>query len=161
MLSAVKDLAFQSPLSIHCERHEKINMVKALFKDNKYFIENKIMKICEMEVDNQFQLILQDNKNYSLVIIENSEFDHVLRSMKCKVNEVVYFIKDGGSEVFETYIVNEYKVVQKVGEVDQNHQIKWLLNQNILERRKDFQGLHFKAFAEQDGVWTKINDKHD
>lgn len=104
-------------------------------------------------------MVITDCQSLTLVVFTNTTSDNILQKMECKINQQVYFLSVDAKEVFETYTINNHKIVQKIGEIDNQQVLKWLKNPNFIERRMNFYGIHFKALVEQDGIWAKIEDK--
>ena len=148
---------FKSPLKVQSEKTHQISLAKELFANENYINFQRINTICDTEVGDKVQMVITDCQSLTLVVLKTS--NTILQKMKCNINQQVYFLSFDMKEIFETYTINGHKIVQKVGEINNKHSMKWIQNPYFMERRMDFYGIHFKALVEQDGIWAKIDDK--
>ena len=153
--SVLNQLHFKSPFNIQSEKAHQVSLTKELPSNDIYINVQRSNTICDTEVE--AQMVITDCQSLTLVVLKNAT--SILEEMECKVNEQVYFLNVDTKEVFETYIINNNKIVQKVGEINNELDMKWFQSANFIERRMDFYGIHFKALVEQDGIWAKIDDK--
>ena len=157
----IKGLEMKPPLKIdNGYRKEKlIYIAKDIYKNQELVKFTKLDSICNVELDARFEMVIKDQKSLILLIVQTDEFSQIKLELKCKINEEVYLLDKDANKIFETYVINNNRVFREIGEVNENQEFKWTESQNILQRRDDFHGAHLRAMVEQDGIWTRINDR--
>ena len=160
LLGSIQEFRFNHPIRIKSSINLNVKVTKKIHQKGLYTKlaqENK--EICGVEVNNQFKVIIKDRRSSTLVVLKDSEFDKILKGMECKINDEVYFINEASYEVFETYTINNHRIIQKVGNINQNGKMEWKLDQEIIKRRSDFKGVHLKCMTTEDGMWAKLDQQ--
>ena len=83
----------------------------------------------------------------ALIIIYGNAFEDLLKVVKVKINQRIYFMKVITGEFFETYTINQVRILNKLGMFYKNSSFI-LENEhspNFLKRRSNFHGLPLKG----------------
>ena len=95
-----------------------------------------------------------------VVISEDQLFENIMSSLNVQINKEVYLFKISSSQLFETYHVNNVHVKRLLGHFKPKSRIfTWEENvdQNLITRRSDFQGLILKSGSNLSGVRLKLD----
>ena len=150
-------LDFKSPLKIQSEMKDRVEFVRYTSLNGKYMNSGKTNLICDMEIDGGFQLVIEDDKNSKLIVLDELVFEEIFGKIQCEINQEVYFL--GHNDVFETFIINNQRIARKIGTINPGLKFEWIENRSFLQRRSDFQGIHFKVMFEEFGKFSFLH--HD
>ena len=95
-----------------------------------------------------------------LIILDNITIKEMKETLEIQINQEIYFLNENTNEVFELYEINNVKVFRTIGVIEENLQFMWKENPNLLERRKDFQGIQLIGMteAEQRSIFWNATD---
>lgn len=155
--STLISLDFKSPFSIQAEKNLQVNLSKMLFEHGDYIRKKEVNQLCGTELNEESLIIIQDRRYMTLIVVEGHLFADIMDKFDCKINQEVYVMKVGTNDVFETYTINNHKILKIIGKIDTIKGMEWIENKDVTIRRNNFMGIHLKAMVERDGISTRID----
>ena len=135
-------------------RNHHIRMVKSYenLDDSNQGLLISMTKASELIME-QLMNITRTQTSITIISLNEDTFPIVYNQLKLNIGQEVYFFKQSSKEMFESYIINNMTIKRKLGIIS-NGKFIWNpgMNQNILLRRSNFQGITLKAMTEFSGV---------
>ena len=150
---------FKSPMTVLSnEKIMQIKLIKKLFQNGNYLkFDDFTVDICQADLNNLMHLAIMEDNQRTLIFPMKPSLDQSIDLLKCSINEEVYLFKDETREIFETYVINDHKIVRTLGKLNEDYKMEWYEDFNLVKRRSNFQGKHFKALTGTYGSWTVLN----
>ena len=125
----VRDLNLKHPFVVKGGEKEQIQVIKILMNQDHY-IENpqsmSTFELCESnQTIGQGNVFLTDEKQSTLMIPEPDGFDEIIENLDCSINEELYIFKKETKEVYETYFINDVKVIRRVATASKRNELIW------------------------------------
>ena len=157
----VVDLNLKHPFVVRGKGNDQIQLIKKLMKQDRYIRSpqsNNTFKLCgSNQTIVQGNVFLTDEKQSTLIIPEPDGYDEIIENLQCSIIEELFIFKKETSEVYETYFINDIKVLRKVASTLSRNKLIWHEDPVLVNRRSNFQGLRLKGIVEDNGYWAKVN----
>ena len=86
LFTAMQEFGFNHPISIKTDVSLYVKLAKQLYQNGKYTnFDQEESEICKVKVKNQFQVIIKGRRSITLAVLKDSEFDKIMKGMKCKI----------------------------------------------------------------------------
>ena len=141
VLTLLKELSFKHPIFIQNDYNigllKEVSKYGLFFKaDKNYYSKNEAQNIVSTsieEFENRIELIKPKDK---VLLITNEEtFPDFLTKLRLEIHQEIYIYQPFTGKVFETYEVNQRKVVKTLGMIDEdNGNIIFKWQENIPKR---------------------------
>ena len=142
----------RNPCIIGNDKFQQTQLIKSQFNNNYYVsceknFENAIININTNSYEFTWLQKLIFGMKSALIIIHGNAFEDLLKVVKVKINQRIYFMKVITGDFFETYTINQVRILNKLGMFYKNSSFI-LENEhspNFLKRRSNFHGLPLKG----------------
>ena len=159
VVNLLSNFNFKSPMTILSnEKIMQIKLIKNLFQNGNFLkFDDFTEDFCQADLNDLMHLAIMENNQRTLIFPMKPSLDQSMDLMKCSINEEVYLFNDQTKEIFETYVINDHKIVRTLGKLNEDYKMEWYEDFSLVKRRSNFQGKHFKALTGTYGSWTVLN----
>jgi hypothetical protein len=103
-----------------------------------------------------------------LITAGDGLIETVLSSVQIDISQKVYFLSSITNQVFETYTVNNIRIVRKLGmfeAIQKNSKLTFIpepgVETDFVQRRSNFQGVTLKAMVEDDDLYFVLHPNYE
>ena len=89
-----------------------------------------------------------------VLVLQDQQFEEMYNNLELEICHQVFLLKESSQEMYETYIINNQHIRQKLGHINLSaNKFIWNtnVNSNFFKRRANFHGLVLKAMTEFSG----------
>ena len=159
----MNEFEIDHPYVITNPNYKSVKLIRILFQNGNFVklqtsnlnnpdVNQKVSKSILIFGNVREELITELKPQMPLVLIlQEHEFDRIYHTTEIEIDQAVYFFKISTSEVFETYTINNVKVKQKLGYIDEKtNEFLWenYVSTNFIKRRSNFHGLSINVVCE-------------